>query len=246
MKSQRFVLTLAFVVAVSSLSFAGIITPISASTDLSMSANAGCGTVSDSQYQDWTTNPPVLGNLSSSASAMATCSSPNRTLTTSGTLAATWTNNTKKGTIKFKNIGWTANKNVTNGAATADLGTDYTYTFMPTTLISFNLTFDISPNANNTSNDGLNGFFINLTDNWSGLYAVGTSGSLTATLLPGHTYTLSILNDAFRFGNLVSQKEHMDGTFNFIAAAVPEPSSMLLVGSGILALAGALRKKMIG
>ncbi len=248
MKLQRLALTLVFVMAVSSLSFAALITPGSAAVDLHMTANAGCGTVSDSQYQDWTTNPPVLGNLTSSVSAMATCSGPNRKVTTSGDVTATWTNNTKKGTIKFNNIGWTVNNNVTLGAAVADAGLDYYYTFTPTTAIDFTLNYSITPNANNTSNFGLNGFYITLSGgNWSGLFGVGTSGTLTALLSANQSYTLTIQDEANISGNIAGAKEHMDGKFDWVASTpVPEPSSMLLLGSGILALAGALRKKMIG
>jgi hypothetical protein len=248
MKSQRVVITLLFVLAVSPLSFASLITPGSAAVDLHMTANAGCGTVSSSQYEDWITNPPVLGNLTSSVSAAASCTGPNRKLTTSGDVTATWTANTKKGTIKFNNIGWTANNNVTNGAAVADAGLDYTYTFTPTTAIDFTLTYNITANGNNTTNAGLNGFFITLSGgNWSGLFGLGTSGTLTALLAANQSYTLTIQDDASISGNIAGAKSHMDGKFNWVASTpVPEPSSMLMLGSGILALAGALRKKMIG
>ena len=242
MKIQRVLLASLFVLAVSSMSFAGIINPISASADLSMSANAGCGLVSASDPQSWGT---ALSTLMSSVTSVAQCSSPNRKVTTSGDLEATWTNNTKKGKIIFRNIGWTVNANVTAGSANADLGSDYTYTFMPTTEIQFDMTYDISANNNNTSNFGLNGFYINLTgSNWGGLYGVGSSGTLSAILWPNQIYTLTIENGANISGFLAGAKEHMDGKFNWVATAVPEPTSMLLMGSGILALAGALRKKM--
>jgi PEP-CTERM motif len=246
MKLQRLLLVSLFVVVISSMSFAGIINPISASADLSMSADAGCGpNPSPPAYQDWITNPPALNTLMSSATAIAQCSSPNRKVTTSGDLEATWTANTKKGKIIFKNIGWTVNANVTSGSANADLGSDYTYTFMPTTEIQFDMTYDISANNNNTSNFGLNGFYINLTgSNWGGLYGVGSSGTLSAILWPNQIYTLTIENGANISGFLAGAKEHMDGKFNWVATPVPEPTSMLLMGSGILALAGALRKKM--
>jgi PEP-CTERM motif len=247
MKLQRLVLTLVFVVAVSSLSFAALITPISASVNLLMSADAGCGpSPSTPSYEDWVTNGPVLNPLNSVAAVTASCSKPNRNVTAEGQLAATWQANTKKGAINFTNVGWTANANVTSGAANANLGSDYTYTFSPTTEILFSMNYNITPKNNNMGNFGLNGFYITLTNNWSGLYGVGSSGTLTAILLPSQTYTLTILNEANISGNIAGDKEHMNGKFNWAATAVPEPSSMLLLGSGILALAGALRKKMNG
>lgn len=242
MKLQRLFVISLFVVVVSSMSFAGIINPISASVDLSMSANAGCGTVSASDPNSWGT---ALSPLTSSVSVIAQCSQPNRKVTTSGDMQATWTANTKKGKIVFQNIGWTVNNNVTAGSSNADLGLDYSYTFSPTTEIQFDMTYDISGNNNNTSNFGLNGFYVTLTgSNWNGLYMIGTSGALSAILLPNQTYTLTIENGANISGFLAGDKEHMDGKFNWTATAVPEPSSMLLMGSGILALAGALRKKL--
>ncbi len=244
MKIQRVFVISLFVVAVSSMSFATIINPGSASVDLSMSSDAGCGLVSASDAHSW---GAPLSPLSSSVSVIAQCSSPNRKVTTSGDLDATWTANTKKGKIIFKNIGWTVNNNVTAGSANADLGLDYSYTFTPTTEIQFDMTYDISANNNNTSNFGLNGFYIDLTGtNWNSgnPYAVGTSGTLSAILWPNQTYTLTIENGANISGFLAGAKEHMDGKFNWEATPVPEPSSMLLMGSGILALAGALRKKM--
>jgi hypothetical protein len=242
MKIQRLLLASLFVLAVTSMSFAGIINPISASVDLSMSANAGCGTVSGSDPHSWGT---ALSALTSSVTVIAQCNQPNRKVTTSGDMEATWTANTKKGKIIFKNIGWTVNNNVTAGSSNGDLGLDYSYTFMPTTEIQFDMTYDISGNNNNTTNFGLNGFFVTLTgSNWNGLYMIGTSGALTAILLPNQTYTLTIENEANISGAIAGFKGHMDGKFNWDATAVPEPSSMLLMGSGILALAGALRKKM--
>jgi PEP-CTERM motif len=244
MKFQRLLLVTLFVVAVSSMSFAGIINPISASVDLAMSANAGCGAVNDTDSSSWGT---PLSTLMASTSAAATCTGPRRTVTTSGDLEATWSANTKKGKIIFKNVGWTANANVTSGSANADLGTDYTYTFQPTTEIQFDMDYLVKANNNNTSNFGLNGFYVNLAGNtsiWSYLFAVGDSGTLTAILLPSQVYTLTIENGANISGFLAGAKEHMDGRFNWSATPVPEPSSMLLMGSGILALAGALRKKM--
>src|SRR5664279_3424641 len=160
MKFQRLLLTSLFVLAISSMSFAGIINPISASVDLSMSADAGCGVVSSSNPNSWGT---PLSTLTSTVDVLATCSKPNRKVETSGSMDATWTANTKKGTIKFTKIGWNINNNVTNGSSNADLGVDYTYTFQPTTEIQFDLDYSTSWNGD-LGGFGLNGFYVTLTN----------------------------------------------------------------------------------
>ncbi len=245
MSAKRLLILTLLVLSVSAVSFAGIINPISASVGLSMSSNAGCGTITSApSTETWVTNPPVLGSLASTADALATCSHPNRNVETSGTLTATWSNNTKKGTIKFNNIGWKVNNNVSSGTANANLGTDYQYTFMPTTQILFDLNYNTSSRGD-LNGFGLNGFYVTLNNTFTPV-TINTSGDLTWILLPGNTYTLSIVNGANISGGIAGLKEFMDGTFKFTASPVPEPSSLLMLGSGVLALAGALRKKLRG
>ena len=243
MSTKRLLILTLLALSASTMSFASLINPISASVDLSMSSDAGCGTVTSApSYQDWITNPPVLGDLSSTADVLANCTHPNRNVETSGTLTATWSANTKKGTIKFNNIGWKVNNNVSFGAANANLGTDYTYTSMPTNATLFDLNYDIKSRGD-LNGFGLNGFYVTLT-NFNALQ-INTTGDLTWILSPGQTYTLTIENGANISGNIAGLKEYMDGTFKFTATAVPEPSSLLML-SGVLAFAGSLRKKLIG
>ena len=244
MSTKRLLILTLLALSASTMSFASLINPISASVDLSMSSDAGCGTVtSASSYQDWITNPPVLGDLTSSADATATCTHPNRKVDTSGTLTATWSANTKKGTIKFNNIGWQVNNNVGIGAANANLGTDYTYTFMPTKEILFDLSYDITSRGD-LNGFGLNGFYVTLT-NFNAL-DINTSGDLTWILLPGNTYTLTIENGANISGSIAGLRSIWTAPSSSPPSPIPEPSSLLMLGSGVLALAGSLRKKLIG
>ena len=122
---------------------------------------------------------------------------------------------------------------------------DYSYTFHPTTEIQFDLTYDTKWNGD-LGGFGLNGFYITLTNNWNTQMGISASGTLSAILWPNRVYILTIENGANIFGGIAGLKENLWGTFKFQATPVPEPSSMLMIGSGILALAGALRKKMNG
>lgn len=239
MSTKRLLILSFLVLSVSTMSFAALINPVAASVDLAMASNAGCGTITSFSTQSWGV---PLSSLSAAVDAYATCTMPNRNVNTEGQVTANW-NNARSGNIKFTNVGWVTNKNVTSGAALADLGTDYSYTFSPTKLDVFTLTYNIVSRGNNAG-FGLNGFLVDL-NSISYFLPIDTSGTLNWTLPTGNNYTLTILNEANILGGIASLNEHMNGTFKFSnQAAVPEPSSMLLMGGGILALAGALRKKM--
>jgi len=240
MNAKRLLILTLLVLSVSTLSFAALINPVSASLDLSMASNAGCGSILSSSTQAWGVS---LSSLSVSADADAHCTGPTRNVETTGTVTANW-NNARSGNIKFNSVGWVTNKNVSNGTALADLGTDYSYTFSPTKLDVFTLTYNIVSRGNN-GGFGLNGFFVDL-NNISYFLPIDTSGTLNWTLPAGSNYTLTILNEANIIGGIASLNEHMNGTFKFSnQAATPEPSGLLLLGSGVLAVAAALRKKFV-
>lgn len=239
MSAKRLLILTFLVLSVSSLSFAALINPISASVDLSMASNAGCGSVPSSSSQSWGV---PLSSLTASADALASCTHPNRTVETSGTVTANW-NNARSGNIKFNSVGWNTNRNVSNGTALADLGSDYSYTFSPTKNDVFTLTYNIVSRGNN-SGFGLNGFFVDLNSIAYSL-PIDTSGTLSWTLLAGNNYTLTIVNEANILGDIASLNEFMNGTFKFSnQAATPEPGTLVLLGSGLLGLAGVARRRM--
>ncbi len=240
MTAKRLLILTLLVFSLSALSFAGLINPTSANLDMTVSSDAGCGPVTDTGTDSWTGTPTLL---MASADALATCIRPNRGVETRGSVGANW-NNPKSGTIKFNNIGWRT-RNISNGSADAGQGVDFSYTFVPNQNIWFGLSYDIT-GGGDLGGFGLNGFYVTLTD--FNILDLNTSGTLKWLLLAGNSYTLSIENGANISGALGTITESMDATFKFNAraAAVPEPSSLLMLGSGVLGLAGTFRKKLLG
>jgi hypothetical protein len=238
MSPKRLLILTLLILSLSALSFASLINPTAASLDLVMNSNAGCGTVTDTGTASWTGTPTLL---MTSADAVATCTGPNRGVETRGVVGANW-NSPDSGTIRFNNIGWRT-RNVSNGFADATQGVDFTYTFVPNQTIWFGLQYDIT-GGGDLGGFGLNGFSVTLTN--FNFLDLNTSGTLKWLLLAGNSYTLTIENGANIAGALGTITESMDGTFRFDSRAVPEPSSLLMLGTGALALAGSLRKKLIG
>jgi hypothetical protein len=241
MSAKRLLILPILLLSVTTVGFAGLINPISASVDLSMSSDAGCGAISNTSTQAWGT---PLTELTASAEADAICTHPNRTVDTTGTVEADW-NNARSGNVKFKDVGWKTNKNVLAGASNPNLGTDFSYTFSPTKNVDFSVAYSIDFRGD-LNGFGLNGFYVSL-DNSVDFLPIETSGSLSWLLLAGDTYTLTIENGANIQGSIPSLSEHMNGTFKFstkAAAPTPEPSTLLMLGSGVLTMAASLRKKL--
>lgn len=86
---------------------------------------------------------------------------------------------------------------------------------------------------------GQNFYFLAFTSDGENGTAFGNQGTSFVLEVPGFAY------DATKY--LLPSLQRQGYTATFVSdGEVPEPSSMLLMGGGILALAGALRKRMNG
>ncbi len=220
---------------------------ISSSVSMEANAKAGTGlplaTVSNSASQGATLNP-----LSTSASATSAVPGTNVSVTTQGSVAATWAS-ADQGQVVFSNLGWISQGVGAGGEAYLNTGApDWSYSFTAESNGVFTLAYSISADAATTDEFGLNGFtFLDvagvthyLTDFFLGPFPV--AGSLSATVLAGNSYTVSLDNTANIFGPLGTRTSLMDATFNWSITSVPEPGTLALFGLGALGLAARRRK----
>lgn len=239
MKTQRLLLVVVCAVTVSSCSFAAVVKNVSSSVFLQMTGNAGC---SDMTATDSDSQAGTLKNLKAQVGAKSSCTNPKRSVEVTGKVVAKWTN-AAQGTVDFTGVGWNT-KNVTDGYANDNEGLDYSYTFSTKNKpLFFSFDWDIAGNGVN-DDFGLNGFFIDL--NGSSIFAnVDSTGATQWLLSPNTTYTLTISNEANDQGALGTIKEVMDGHFSFLAYSVPEPSSWMLLSSGLIAAVGMIRRRVL-
>lgn len=203
--------------------------PVSSSLSLQADSNAGAGTVTDTDSQS---QGATINTLSASVLALAV--NGNASVQTSATGLATWTN-PNVGQVVLSDVGWTA-VNVGVGSAFLTSGLDYSYTFTADATGTFLLNYDITATGSDTF--GLNGFNYDFSGNGA-FFVVGTSGTITESVIAGNTYTLTLRNQANISGGLGTRDALMTGVFDFAApAGVPEPASIALLGAGALGLAG--------
>lgn len=204
--------------------------------------------VIDSQTNSWGT---LLDPLNVSVSANA--SDPDQFITVSGNASATWGSGGNSGNVLFQNFGFSGDAH----NYTADLrnGFDdniWSYTFIADSDGFFSMTYDVSVvDAIGTFGSfGLRGWDIQWNGAGSGLSLMDAvdptaNGVFLRPVVAGQFYTVG-LNGGPSVGSGSSLNEefskHVQGNFNFAISPVPEPSMIVLLLVGLMALSIFYRK----
>ena len=169
---------------------------------------------------------------------------------------ATW-NDTASGQVRFENVGWD-NSAFSSGVVSNSslVGTEWTYTFLADVTGQFTLDWAISLQQSVADSFGLQAFRVSIagygitgslvpliahTENATGTYAVN--------IFAGHEYTALIQTNAGLFGGIGGRTAFMDGIFDWSMDSgpmtdVPEPSTVALLGLGLLGLRVHSRRRL--
>ncbi len=229
---------------ISSTSHAGVIA-LSSSLDVVARAGRDSHLVIDtaSASQGGLTN--TLGLVS----ANATSTSPAGTLITTGSAIATW-DNTASGQVKFEDVGWD-NSAFALVSQSGLAGTQWAYNFIADVTGTFSLNWAVSLQQAAADSFGLQDFRFSLAGAGGGQTVMGvdSSGSATRNIFAGYEYTAFITTNPGIFGGVGGRTSFMDGVFDWSMdsgpmPSVPEPSSMALLGLGLLAIGATNRRRL--
>jgi hypothetical protein len=228
--------TIAAAVAVVSLGWAApaLAGVIPVRSILSLEANASAdqsGVVTDlkTQSQGAATNP-----LAVSVDALAVSGMDFAEASAIG--SATWTS-PGVGHVAIS-VSWTTSAHT--GSVVLGHIPDFYYQFIPDASGTMTLTYSIVGGGSDTF--GLQGFAGAFGGGFPS-FPLGSSGTLSTTVVAGTTYDFYIGNEANISGGIGTRDAQMTGTFDFNIpsagpTAVPEPSTFALLGIGMVGVGG--------